>query len=554
MSIIHVNQIRTRIESLFHQKIDLSDIRTTDNGENSQFLTRGLAAYVVCFLSGVDADVGALAVVDGSDDNGIDAIHFDPSQKILYLIQSKWIHDGRGEPANGDMKKFLAGVRDLFNTSFDRFNRKVKDKQLIIKQALDDPETTYQVVIAYTGLNELALPSQRDLDDLVNEINDPTNILTVVKMNQGVLHNSLITGVSGTPINLQIGLRSWGIIQHPYLAYYGQVNGTELASWWKTYRARLFARNLRSLLGDTEVNSEIRKTIDNDPENFWYFNNGITLTCAEVVKTMVGGSDRDAGTFHCKDVSIVNGAQTAASIGKYSESTSNNKIDKVFVPIRIISIGDSVDLADRITRSNNRQNRIENRDFVRQDPEQIRIRTELAIDKINYNIMRSEAAVSSQDSFDLIESTTALACASSKPHLVVQLKREIGKLWENLDKGPYKELFNPDVSGPYVWRCVQLQRLIDKFLSSQAKTLTGREYSILVHGNRMIAAAVFRSLDTNKLKDPNFNMALVANESVVEPLVNQAIKKLKDQITSNYGTAVIPTLFKNLTKCRTLFD
>jgi hypothetical protein len=82
-----------------------------------------------------------------------------------------------------------------------------------------------------------------------------------------------------------------------------------------------------------------------------------------------------------------------------------------------------------ITKTNNTQNRIENRDFVSLDPEQNRIKTELAIEKIEYHVIRSESLTRSETAFDLTESTTAAACASDRVHLVVQLKGEIGKLW-----------------------------------------------------------------------------------------------------------------------------
>ncbi len=91
-----------------------------------------------------------------------------------------------------------------------------------------------------------------------------------------------------------------------------------------------------------------------------------------------------------------------------------------------------------ITKTNNTQNRIENRDFVSLDPEQNRIKTELAIEKIEYHVIRSESLTRSETAFDLTESTTAAACASDRVHLVVQLKREIGKLWENIEKAPYE--------------------------------------------------------------------------------------------------------------------
>jgi len=82
--------------------------------------------------------------------------------------------------------------------------------------------------------------------------------------------------------------------------------------------------------------------------------------------------------------------------------------------------------------------RIESRDFVTLDPEQARIKTELAIDNIEYHVMRAESYTRSETAFDLVEGTTALACASGKIHLVVQLKREIGKLWEDIAKAPIR--------------------------------------------------------------------------------------------------------------------
>ena len=85
-----------------------------------------------------------------------------------------------------------------------------------------------------------------------------------------------------------------------------------------------------------------------------------------------------------------------------------------------------------VTRTNNRQDRIEGRDFVALDPEQTRIRTELVIDGIDYQLMRSETIVRGDSAFDLVEATTALACASKTVRLPVQLKREIGRLWDVL--------------------------------------------------------------------------------------------------------------------------
>src|SRR5947207_1297203 len=120
MSIIHLNQIKNQIATLFEGKIDLADVQTQPNPENF-FLTRALAAYSVYYLAQAEAGAAAEAVTDGFNDNGLDAIYYDTRERRLYLVQSKWLHSGTGEPENGDVKKFTAGIHDLFNLSFDRF-------------------------------------------------------------------------------------------------------------------------------------------------------------------------------------------------------------------------------------------------------------------------------------------------------------------------------------------------------------------------------------------------------------------------------------------------
>jgi hypothetical protein len=242
-------------------------------------------------------EIAAAAITDGGNDNGIDALHYDEREKRLYVVQSKWIRDGRGEPDNGDVKKFVAGIRDLFNQSFDRFNAKVKDKRALVNQALNDPATRYHIVLAYTGADGLAQPSARDIDDLKDEMNDRSEVVYVSVMRQKELHSSLITAVSGQPITLDITLSHWGRIENPQQGFYGQVNGAQVIDWWSRFGPLLFSRNLRGVVGDSDVNEEMKQTIETKHELFWYFNNGITLISDTVDRTMVGGADRALSTF-----------------------------------------------------------------------------------------------------------------------------------------------------------------------------------------------------------------------------------------------------------------
>jgi hypothetical protein len=308
------------------------------------------------------------------------------------------------------------------------------------------------------------------------------------------------------------------------------------------------------MLGETDVNAEMRQTLEKNPDSFWYFNNGITIVARRAQRAMAGGSGRDFSTFHCDDISIVNGAQTVGTIGKFGESDPT-RCAQFLSPIRVIVRGDDTSFGEEVTKTNNRQNRIENRDFVALDPEQSRLRSELSIDGVDYQVVRSEAVTRTPTSFDLVDATTALACASNNIRLVVQLKREIGKLWEDLTRSPYKELFNPSISGLYAWRCVQVQRRIDEALDSRNKrpaTPNSKRKPIATHGNRLIAALVFHALPIAKFSDPAFEFDTAAATPLLTQLVDDRLELLLAQFEKHYSGSMIPTLFKNLQKCENL--
>ena len=107
MSIVHVNQIAKKLQTLFEGKIDVSG---NNNDPEITFLTRSLAAYAIQISAQIDEIEAANSITDGFDDNGIDAIYFSQTNRTLYLAQSKWIQDGNGEPPTGDVNKFITGI------------------------------------------------------------------------------------------------------------------------------------------------------------------------------------------------------------------------------------------------------------------------------------------------------------------------------------------------------------------------------------------------------------------------------------------------------------
>lgn len=559
MSVIHINQIQSKVKELFEKDIDISDINSSDPEKDIKVTTRCLAAYAVLISTNCSCREAALSIVDGGNDNGIDAIFYSPISHQMVIVQSKFNQSGTGEPDAASISKFCTGIRDLINSKFDRFNKKVQDKISFIKQAILDYETRYIMVLIDTCMaKSLADHSMRHINDLLSDLNntgdeDSEDIVIFERYNQSKIHSSLAQKSGNIPIDIEVGLNQWGIISEPYKAFYGAVSGIEIADWWVQYKTRLFDKNIRQVLGRTEVNDELEKTIKESPQLFWYYNNGITIIADKIEKAIAGGNNRDIGTFKLSNIAIVNGAQTVSTIGKLAiqNSKDNNNLEDVKVLVRMIQLsGTPEGFGNNVTKSNNRQNRIENRDFVSQDPEQVRLKSELWIDGIEYNIMRSEKEVSNSAlSFGLLDATTALACASKKVSLTVQVKSGIGKYFENLDRGIYKELFNKGTECYYVYNSVKIMRIIDNILSDKINMLdrkSGKDFLLLVHGNRMIELFVFkRTINTEDLKKKDMSI----EESVLLESVNEIVERMKDFISTYYPDNFLATLFKNSTKC-----
>ena len=139
-----------------------------------------------------------------------------------------------------------------------------------------------------------------------------------------------------------------------------------------------------------------------------------TIIAEDLRRQVIGGSDRSVGVFECKNVTVVNGAQTVGTIGR----TLAVDESPAFRQARVIVVDDlEALLGKRITRASNTQNKIDARNFVALDPEQERIRTELLIEKINYEYREVEPLESTVDGFEFIEAVTTRAQAMKSPML-----------------------------------------------------------------------------------------------------------------------------------------
>lgn len=431
----------------------------------------------------MDDVAAAQSVIDGTGDNGIDAVYYDAAEKNCFLVQSKWVSSGNGSVEVGDIHKFIQGVRDLLDAQFSVFNEKMQTHKDKVFTALSDASARFTLGLAYTGEQGLSDDAKRPLDDFISEMNSPTDVMSLKVLNQGALHAIVASGASADSVDLEIMLHDWGMVREPYLSYYGQVAVSDIASWG-TYGVLLTSKNLRQFRGLTEVNESIGKTLVGNPDNFWYFNNGITVLCESLRKKPLGGNNNETGTFECEGASVVNGAQTVGTIVDVSKANSV-ALQKARVLVRLVSLENCPDgFADEITRAANTQNRIEKRDFAALDPNQKRLRTELYLEnQKEYAYQTGEQPPQGDSGCTLDEAAVALACRVPDVSLAVQAKREVGMLYEDITKPPYNVIFNNGTTAKALWEAVTVLRTVESELKKEQYERSGKEQLIAIHGN-----------------------------------------------------------------------
>lgn len=156
-----------------------------------------------------------------------------------------------------------------------------------------------------------------------------------------------------------------------YKAYLAVVPGTQLAEIYDRWGSRLLEQNVRVFLqARGGVNKGIRNTIDNDPDMFFAYNNGITAT-AEGITTRV--SEGGLLLTGLRNLQIVNGGQTTASI--HAAKRRNADLSKVFVQMKlsIVPPEKAIDIVPKISEFANSQNRVNAADFFANHPFHVRL-------------------------------------------------------------------------------------------------------------------------------------------------------------------------------------
>ncbi|HEY0151169.1 MAG TPA: AIPR family protein [Longimicrobium sp.] len=147
-----------------------------------------------------------------------------------------------------------------------------------------------------------------------------------------------------------------------YVAYLMALPADVLYRLYDRHGSRLLELNVRSFLqARGKVNRGIRDTIRNDPGKFFPYNNGLSMTAAEVRVRRAEG--RHLLTW-VRGLQIVNGGQTTASIHR-AKTVDRTDISRIYVQAKLTVLreADSERMVPLISQFSNTQNAVQVADF-----------------------------------------------------------------------------------------------------------------------------------------------------------------------------------------------
>lgn len=506
LEILHLREI---LRTNFTGKLAVAAFGTSEQRE-ANFLSRALAAYAVHKLARCALDEAANAVVDGGGDGGIDAVYYSAATSILWVIQSKYISGGQGEPALGDVTKFKAGLENLLQGNFDNFTTNAAWAQIIptLQGVFHNQALQVRAILVYSGIHRVSDDRIRLFEDLTRRFSVDSEYLQIKFCNLTTVNDWMTDADEGPGVaEVELKLLKPGWIKKPYETIYGLISLEELAQLRKDYGKRLIAANIRAYKGDTDVNEEIVDTIRTEPEHFFYLNNGLTAYCERLEINNLDRANTEEKRIRALGFSIVNGAQTLTSVAEtLGDAPATIPVGYVF--LKVVSLErceDNRKFAQRITRSTNFQNQIGLRDFVSLDEQQERIANQLKLSGITYHYKDDVDAPTPDDTnFTLEEATTACACIvqTSDCDLCARVLANRRSLWSfdqvypetDTHRSRYERVFRTDRSARTVWRAVQTQRVVKAAMQANASASVGVRKAFFENARWLVLNVAFLKL------------------------------------------------------------
>lgn len=311
------------------------------------------------------------ALLDGSGDLGGDFFHRTADGDVL-IMQAKFRSANKTESA-GDLQYFSEILNRLRDAEWKKKARKeVRDFIAEIDWKTDKFDLRYLACSKIEGQAKLMAEQLEQKWNNTDDINVHLRFFSESDLN--VEYRNAMKVVNGLPSQqIFYVAKDTKVITLPGQAQscVMVVPGKQLAHLYEQAKDALFSTNIRAYLGDTKINKEMKRTLDESPDHFYYYNNGITC-----LSTQLDVRNREVTV---SGLQVINGAQTVRALAK-AEKAKPGVTDSVLVLVRITLQGPGYGaegrFIDNIVRYNNSQNAMKPADFISNDAIQGWLRSE----------------------------------------------------------------------------------------------------------------------------------------------------------------------------------
>ena len=305
----------------------------------------------ICFLTGDMGDIVAM-VYNQEDDNTIDMITVIPAEKFDNVV---FIHE---------FPEYLNKINtNVANVVLKNYNSVNNEHIRLLNEFDTDDDTQYRVLILS---NAMVSPENRIKFQELAAKHRVKNGKIRIDMLFGDDISEEVDDVESPKVSVDFGSLK---LMNNTIAYFGEekslltfISAKSLRDCFYLYGTKgLFASNLRYYVKSAKIDSQIEKTIAEEPENFCYYNNGIIITCKDY--NIVGDE------LQLIDFSIVNGGQTTNIIGRTS-FTEDFPIMCKLIKNKYSTLEENIDFLSKVAEASNTQKPIKAKDLIANRKEQ----------------------------------------------------------------------------------------------------------------------------------------------------------------------------------------
>ncbi len=404
-------------------------------------------------------------ITEGEDDSSCDIV-FDKTnhlgERVFYVVQSKWNNhkNSGGKTSSDEIKKALSDFKTVLRGEKQTGNEKLKGQLENLQAHLrtnGEMKFIFLTLSQYQGGSDDNIEAFLDKDDKIKfEVIDIDRIKAdyidrYYKLIDPVNPLEKYISPEESPISLEFAQPAGHFIkiEKPYEAYLTLLRPKMIYELFEKYGFALYFKNVRNPLLQSQFNQEIETTALEEPQLFWYYNNGITAITLNIPP--IG---KNAKLVVLTGLQIINGAQTVYAIYRAYKSASPAKraiMDaNSFVTLRLMqSGGKKFDL--NVTRFTNSQNPVTDRDFWANDDIQVKLQNDSFQTAVWYEKRRGEfrnvpehiQVVSNEEFARLI-----LCYHLQEPHwFFTKGSEKLFFVSQNDHKGGlYEKIFAPDLS------------------------------------------------------------------------------------------------------------